>query len=215
MSNSSFSDSRITSVGTATSTQQPIYELWILRLLVNGGAWPYVDIEDSDFDFPTEGLLAPAAILVENYHKLAAKAEAAAKKMKPVDRPKEGGSAIGDKLSYFRACGVTGPDTTTKIPTELREALSAAENWFKDNAGFTEPVTGNLKRIKKLFDLSDEAALALIFVLSTTSRRNNLLYWVLDRFDCSSGYEFIAALCACATGISPEESERILNRIRR
>lgn len=67
MSNSSFSDSRITSVGTATSTQQPIYELWILRLLVNGGAWPYVDIEDSDFDFPTEGLLAPAAILVENY----------------------------------------------------------------------------------------------------------------------------------------------------
>lgn len=209
MSNSSFSESRITSVGTATSTQQPIYELWILRLLVNGGAWPYVDIEDSDFDFPTEGLLAPAAILVENYHKLAAKAEAAAKKMKPVDRPKEGGSAIGDKLSYFRACGVTGPGTITKIPAELREALSAAENWFKDNAGFTEPVTGNLKRIKKLFDLSDEAALALIFVLSTTSRRNNLLYWVLDRFDCSSGYAFIAALCACATGISPEESERL------
>lgn len=180
MRNSSFSESRITSVGTATSTQQPIYELWILRLLVNGGAWHYVDIEDSDFDFPTEGLLAPAAILVENYHKLSAKAEAAAKKMKPFDRPKEGGSAIGDKLSYFRACGVTGPDTTTKIPTELREALSAAENWFMDNTGFTEPVTGNLKRIKKLFDLSDEAALALIFVLSTTSRRNNLLYWILD-----------------------------------
>ena len=59
MSNSSFSDSRITSVGTATSTQQPIYELWILRLLVTGGAWPYIDIGDDDFDFPKEGLLAP------------------------------------------------------------------------------------------------------------------------------------------------------------
>lgn len=38
MSNSTFSESRITTIGTATSTQQPIYELWILRLLVNGGA---------------------------------------------------------------------------------------------------------------------------------------------------------------------------------
>ena len=48
MSNSSFSESRITSVGTATSTQQPIYELWILRLLVNAGGFvelkPVVDL---------------------------------------------------------------------------------------------------------------------------------------------------------------------------
>ena len=164
MSNSTFSESCITTIGTATSTLQPIYELWILRLLVNGGAWPYIDIEDDDFDFPTEGLLAPAAKLVEHYRQLSDKAEAAANKMNPSDRPKTPGPAIGDKLSYFRACGVTGPDTTTKIPTKLREALSAAEAWFKDHAGFIEPVAGNLKRIKKLFDLSDEAALALIFL---------------------------------------------------
>ncbi len=87
MSNSTFSESRITTIGTTTSTQQPIYELWILRLLVNGGAWPYIDIEDDDFDFPKEGLLAPAAKLVEHYHKLSDKAEAAANKMNPSDRP--------------------------------------------------------------------------------------------------------------------------------
>ena len=209
MSNSSFSDSRITTIGTATSTRQPIYELWILRLLVNGGAWPYIDIEDDDFDFPKEGLLAPAAKLVEHYRQLSDKAETAANKMNPSDRPKTPGPAIGDKLSYFRACGVTGPDTTTKIPTKLREALSAAEAWFKDHAGFIEPVAGNLTRLKKLFDLSDEAALALIFVLSTDLQRRDLFYWIQSRFDCSGGYAFIAALCACATGISPEESERL------
>ena len=42
MSNCSFTESRITSVGTAVSIQQPILDLWILRLLVNGGAWPYI-----------------------------------------------------------------------------------------------------------------------------------------------------------------------------
>ena len=209
MSNSSFSESRITTIGTATSTLQPIYELWILRLLVNGGAWPYIDIEDDDFDFPTEGLLAPAAKLVEHYRQLSDKAEASANKMNPSDRPKTPGPAIGDKLSYFRACGVTGPDTTTKIPTELREALSAAEAWFKDHAGFIEPVAGNLTRLKKLFDLSDEAALALIFVLSTDLQRHDLFYWIQSRFDCSGGYAFIAALCACATGLSPDVCERL------
>lgn len=201
---------RITSIGTVITQPQPIFDLWILRLLVNGGAWDYVDLDDSDFTFPDEGLLAPVAALIEELRKLYDKADAAADNMDRSIRPTDRGSHVGERLSYILACGVLSKTEIAVLDQKLSNALSTAENAFSHQNAFNEPVAGNLERLQKLFDLSDDAALALLFALSAVANRN-LLYWILRCFDCTGGYSFIAALCSCATGIPLETAQKLFS----
>ena len=200
--------SRITSIGTVITRSQPIFDLWILRLLVNGGAWDYVDLDDSDFTFPDEGTLAPIATLIEDLRKLYDKADAAADNMDRSIRPTDRGSHVGERLNYILACGALSKHEVADLDQKLADVLTSAENAFSQKDAFSEPVAGNLKRLQKLFNLSDDTALALLFVLSAVGSRN-LFYWILRCFDCTGGYSFIAALCACATGIPLETARKL------
>lgn len=189
----------IKSIGSVVSQSQPIFDLWILRLLINGGAIDYVDMEDSDYDFPNEGLLAPAAAVVEKLRKLHDKAQAAADQMAPSVRPSENGSRFGDWLEYCRACGVISEKNVAELDKSLTDALASAEKAFSEKAAFTEPLAGNLKRLQKLFALDDETILTLLFISYVLRGRGDLFFWVLRCFDCTGGYSFIAAISACAT----------------
>lgn len=197
---------RLTKIEGGVSAWNPVSELWILRLLVKGGAWKAIDNDNVFTSYDRiENRVRGTQAFIDRMEKLSTEFRKT--------RPEEDLTCqeYSAKLKYFCEAKLKGAHSAEQTPPELVKALNECEEETKTVKPFTETFERNLNLIADLFELEPAARDVLAFFLLV--KQSTELQCVCNLYFYGDGCgNLFAEVAACALALPVQTVRKALSK---